>query len=880
MTSSTQDLLRRLTMLNLPDSERRRSLNRFTRELGWRPSGLVDGFSTRSFAAAHLVVEHGLENSAVISFLGQPYSRLDLSQQKALLSISYNNLVDWHISIDEFSATILFNRVDPPKVVERVDLQQMHLQALRAEMFEQLVGRRPSSNIPAVDDALIRTISHWKRLLVADLQDSNLTNEHLSALFNAIIFARAVEDHSLRLGQPSDEAPLLLREVWDHPKRTIEEHIGSVLRNLTGDEIPEFLVGWDHLSAFNSLDAATLERLYDDFYQNRFSRYYRYDFAVMSKHALSRIYEHYVSMLRVGDDPQSSLFPEIPEEHLKRHSGSVYTPEFIARFFARVLRDNIAPRRFRELRSIDPACGSGIFLRTLAETQCDPFTEFPADIRDVTRNAVGLDIDENAAQAARLSLALLHLVLTNGELPSALPIFTSDAFTWVEEEPGWLESFDAVIANPPFVAIERQPEGVRERIRDALGALATGRTDAYLAFLHLATRLLRPGGYGLFVVPHSFLISDAARLMREALAETCIIRYLVDLSGVQVFEHVDAYVVLLVFQRRGSFVEDGTAVVARAKELVGNALEATLEGKETETPYFSVERTTQERFQAGSWVVLPPSEAALRKRIEAGPKLSDLCHVRLGFITGADDVFTMGSEEIPEGEEGIYRPFLRDRDMLPWSTPESTEWVVFYPYQGSALVTEDELMEEFPGTFAYLSKHRAKLKERAAVKRDQLPWWRPERPRPPRNMLVPKLVTPHLVITPRFSLDDHGTFAVSRSPMVMLKGSEAGESDPVLLRILLGLLNSSPCFWHMAHTSHRYQSGYSMLEPKTLLNTPLPDLDSIDPTDLKEFFGLVERMMESGAPSEGVGEEIDEMSAKFFGLGSRERRLLGLQSHR
>src|SRR5439155_22517170 len=114
--------------------------------------------------------------------------------------------------------------------------------------------------------------------------------------------------------------------------------------------------------------------LFLDFYDNRFAPY-RYDFSVISKHALSRIYEKYVATLRDSDSPQLSLFRELPQEVQDRSLGGVYTPQYIARFFARFLKDNHTPRAFRTLRTIDPACGSGMFLRTLLEMQCDPLQD-------------------------------------------------------------------------------------------------------------------------------------------------------------------------------------------------------------------------------------------------------------------------------------------------------------------------------------------------------------------------------------------------------------------------------------------------------------------------------------------------------------------------
>ena len=89
-----------------------RRLNDFAYELGWRPSNRMNLPEADEFAAAHLVVEHGLQNTAVISFLRHPatFPDLNTSQQRILLNASYNNLVDWHINVDWDGVSFVYNR--------------------------------------------------------------------------------------------------------------------------------------------------------------------------------------------------------------------------------------------------------------------------------------------------------------------------------------------------------------------------------------------------------------------------------------------------------------------------------------------------------------------------------------------------------------------------------------------------------------------------------------------------------------------------------------------------------------------------------------------------------------------------------------------------
>lgn len=409
------DLVQRLTG-QLPLMDQSRRLNDFAFELGWRPSDRLDIPASNEFATAHLIVEHGLEYSAVISFMRHPNRFIDLSafQQRILVGPSYNSLVDWHINVDYEGVAFVYNRYHPPDFhIVRERLSRSNPSALRSTAFQDIAASHPSPDVPSLDQAIIQTISLWKRQLGGVF--AGVSNTALSALFNALIFVRAAEDHKRHLGRTFAESGLLAGIAYSSAttQLSVRRLIEAALDTLALREVPNDLIDFESLGAFQSLDLGLLQELVSDFYRNRFARFYEYDFSLISKHALSRIYEHYVSLLRVPDNGQLSLLPRMAVEVPDKGYGAVYTPEYIAGFFARYLRNRLPLTVFRRLKILDPACGSGIFLRAFLEPQNEALldartTESVAATFD---NVLGIDIDPNACHAARLSLSLLSLVL-------------------------------------------------------------------------------------------------------------------------------------------------------------------------------------------------------------------------------------------------------------------------------------------------------------------------------------------------------------------------------------------------------------------------------------------------------------------------------------
>ena len=147
------------------------------------------------------------------------------------------------------------------------------------------------------------------------------------------------------------------------------------------------------------------------------------------------------------------------------------------------------------------------------------------------------------------------------------------------------------------------------------------------------------------------------------------------------------------------------------------------------------------------------------------------------------------------------------------------------------------------------------------------------RPRPPENLLRPKIVSPHLILLPKFSLDSTGKYAVSRCPVIYPR-SESSEQE--VLRYFTAVLNSSVALWQIRGMSHRYSHGYLMLEPKTLRSIAVPDPAKVEVGVMKKIQALVQRRTESPENTQ-FEAQLDDLVLGLYGLTAGDRDVLAAE---
>ena len=680
----------------------------------------------------------------------------------------------------------------------------------------EIIQKKPNSNIKALDDILIENISNWKRFISSEL-NNEVDLVSLSNLFNSIIFLRSIEDSKKRFNELDQTQKTFLNIISDNSKLTFSEIINKAENLLIA--IPEYIVEKENLKVFDELQIQDLRRMFNSFYENEYNRF-RYDFSIMTKQALSRIYQKYVSLLSIPNLESNAFnlfnIVDIPLEKINKEAGAYYTPEYIARFFSKYISRNYTDKEFDELNILEPAVGSGIFLRTLLETEIEQRIDRNSeiDINKLFNNVIGIDIDLNACLATNLSLTLLQYTFNKNLIEPK--IYNEDSIKamqlFLKEE----NQFDVIISNPPYINQNNKDIAFVDALKSVLNNLTNGKIDAYQGFLKLSIDLLKPDGIGLFVLPHNFLISESSKYLRNYLLKHCYIEVVADLSAINVFENVSTYTALLIIRKKKNpdDLNNNFSWILKCKSSVGEGLSNLLSGNEVENGHYQVYKAKDYFKQNNEWFILNKSELDLFQKIKTNREINDFLKISQGIVTGKDDVFIRDKSEVNPKEKSIYKNFLPDKKISSYLS-DYKEDLILFPFINEKLIEEEVFSVKFEKTWEYLNSKKNILEQRSKVRNNNLTWWKIHSTGNPVDINSPKIVCPYMSITPKFSIDIKGDYITSRSPYFTLKDNS---NNFDLLYYFLGILNSIPCYWSLSLQSHKQSKGYNIF-PISLLKT-------------------------------------------------------------
>jgi type I restriction-modification system DNA methylase subunit len=642
-----------------------------------------------------------------VFFLEAKAIRVNLDEWKwaeQAINYSWNKSVSWAV-LSDFEGVKIFNADLPPKnlasnlflelkfdefqdrfddlwLLSKESFQNQELN-LRAEKW------RKSDKRTQVGQKLFEDLMSWRNLLTKQIAKQNTVNpedlnEGVQTILDRLIFIRTAEDRKI-------VSPCL------------EPLLKAKSTNLYND-LKKLFIEFD--KAFNSklfslhecdnweLESKTLTKIVSGLYVEENG--YKYDFNVITADVLGGMYEQYLSFVQ-NEKTDSN------HKSKRKAQGIYYTPKYIVDLLLDESLEKLinAKGKGKQIRILDPACGSGSFLIAaydrLIEAQNRIAQTSLYDSFEILQGSLfGVDIDEQAVEVAQLNLLLKALVektllptlqknlkhgnsLIYGEPMELQDIFGAEIydnkpFNYPKEMPSIFTDggFDLIIGNPPYVFA--RGGSFESNVKDFFKnhyEVAQYQLNTYALFIERAFQLLRPGGYLAFIVPNTWLTIQTFSGLRKFLLENT--------SGLKIIN---------IFDKVFSAASVDTCLLVAQKGTGGDVvLGEIIDGGVEEIGHFAKSDFIEPEYMINIALLKNSENGKIITKINGlGKPLSDLATVKAGlkaYEVGKGkpkQTEKMKSERIyhaPAPLDETYRKYLEGKDVRRYHARWGGQWLKY-----------------------------------------------------------------------------------------------------------------------------------------------------------------------------------------------------------
>jgi adenine-specific DNA-methyltransferase len=598
--------------------------------------------------------------------------------------------------------------------------------------------------------------------------------------------------------------------------------------------------------------------------------------------------------------------------------GIHYTPDSVIDYIVRNTIVNYLKKNdfmaLRQIKILDPACGSGLFLLKAFDLLCSlwqqQFGKLTAnDIRYILENNLfGVDIEPKAIQEAKQQLEnkahshgvkKVRLSLQQGDV--LLNELTHRQINLLSDNPktfNWQENFitvfaqggfDCIIGNPPYIRIQHvQPEERRIQYVEQYQT-ARGQFDLGGLFIELGYDLLKPEGQIGYIVSNKLLTTQGAKALRTYILEHYNLIEMLDLTDTKLFKAAILPMILIMEKQVSnsnpflytSIQEMRTPPNTYIKvndlfELLNQPPKSRCEWIKWQQRYFQMEQfeIAKPTLNQSVWTFHAPYEHQLIEKLKKNAlcTLGDISQkISVGLKTTADNVFIkpMTLDFINQNhlESNVVFPLLESHNVSKWHChwQETRDLYVLYPYhyQNNKLLPID--LNLYPNTQQYLLSHKKQLEARAYLKKSGRQWYEIWVHQSPADFKALKIITPDISTHNCFALDNKGFFVNGTCFYILLK-----EVSIEHYLLVLSLLNSSVLeFFHKVTSGNTLYSKRFRYWTSYLKSYPIPDFQKASSiTIVDKLITNTKKLLQSTDKKEQevLEKNNDQLVYRWFGL--------------
>ena len=363
------------------------------------------------------------------------------------------------------------------------------------------------------------------------------------------------------------------------------------------------------------------------------------------------------------------------------------------------------------------------------------------------------------------------------------------------------EGFDIVIGNPPYISLQNEGGSVGKPYEKTDFSSFDRRGDIYCLFYEKGMQLLSPGGTLCFITSNKWMRAAYGEKLRGFLAEHTNPCLLIDFSGNKIFENATVDVNILLLEKAANAGQTEAVTLGKDFRLSTENLSLYVEQHAVTLPF-----TT-----SGSWLILSPIEASIRRKIEdVGTPLKDWdITIKRGILTGYNEAFIIStakrdeilancqSEEERQRTADLIRPILRGKDIKRYGYDWAELWLI------ATFPTRHYDIEQYPAVKQYLLsfgmerleqtgksyvingevvKARKKTTNQWFETQDNIGYW--------EEFDKPKIVYGEIQTDNEIESYPFPAFSFNQNKAVVLNSGYIMTSDSVDVRFILAVLNS------------------------------------------------------------------------------------------
>lgn len=569
----------------------------------------------------------------------------------------------------------------------------------------------------------------------------------------------------------------------------------------------------------------------------------------------------------------------------RKSHGIHYTPPELADFLAQVTVSHLCKNE-GPIEILDPACGGGSLLRAVHDATLPHsrgrlalfgFEQELGAIREA-KNAL------SACGARSVTLENLDFLCLQG---IETTVQGGQQRTFFDDEPSeYLERFDAIIANPPYVRTQVLGSKKSQQLARRFGL--TGRVDLYHAFVIGMASVLKPGGVLGLLTSNRFLTIKSGASLRHLLRTRFCLEELYDLGDTKLFEAAVLPVILVarkqappsrttcIFDRVYEYRNGGATakVNCHCDSILDVLPDRNTKGiVETNKGLYTIERGTLLPSRGDEVWSLSTSESEEWLRIidlHQAHAFDDIGIVRVGIKTTADRVFIRDDwNSLPtnqQPEKALLHPLITHFIANRWGPEEPPgKTRVLYPHVVCNGKRKPIVLSEYPKAKKYLGLHRERLEGRKYVIEAGRQWHEIWVPHNPADWQRPKIVFPDIAELPRFFMDYSGAIVNGDCYWITLRKGVIND----WLLMMLAVANSSFITKYYDVVFHnKLYAGRRRFMTQYVKKFPVPHLDS---RVGRRIVHLASELVK-GASRRDIEPELDLLVWNSFGL---EKELQG-----